>query len=60
MQVLHPRCAALDLGKDVLVAGVRLQEESSVQREPVVRTERPELNFSIWRIGSPAWASLMW
>jgi transposase len=32
MQVLHPRCAALDLGKDVLVAGVRLQEGAVVQR----------------------------
>jgi transposase len=32
MQVLHPRCAALDLGKDVLVAGVRLQEGAGVQR----------------------------
>jgi transposase len=33
MQVLHPRCAALDLGKDVLVSAVRLQEGGSVQRE---------------------------
>ena len=33
MQVRNPRCAALDLGKDVLVAAVRLQEEASVRRE---------------------------
>ncbi|MGC1955848.1 MAG: IS110 family transposase [Gammaproteobacteria bacterium] len=33
MQVLHPRCAALDLGKDVLASAVRLQEKGSVRRE---------------------------
>ncbi len=33
MQVLHPRCAALDLGKDVLVSAVRLQEDGNVRRE---------------------------
>lgn len=33
MQVLHPRCAALDLGKNVLVAAVRLQENGGVRRE---------------------------
>jgi len=33
MQVLHPRCAALDLGKNVLVAAVRLQEDGGVRRE---------------------------
>jgi transposase len=33
MQVIHPRCAALDLGKDVLVAAVRLQDERDVTRE---------------------------
>ena len=38
MHVLHPRCAALDLGKDILVAGVRLQEGSAVER--VCRTYR--------------------
>ena len=32
MQVLHPRCGALDLGKDVLVAAVRLQDGVAVQR----------------------------
>lgn len=33
MQAIHPRCAALDLGKDVLVAAVRLQDEQTVTRE---------------------------
>jgi transposase len=32
MQVLHPRCGAIDIGKDVLVAAVRLQEEATVKR----------------------------
>jgi Transposase and inactivated derivatives len=33
MQVLNPRCAALDLGKDVLVTALRLQEGTNVRRE---------------------------
>lgn len=33
MQVFHPRCAALDLGKDVLVAAVRIQDAGGVTRE---------------------------
>lgn len=33
MQVLNSRCAALDLGKDVLAAAVRLQEGTNVRRE---------------------------
>lgn len=33
MQVIHPRCAALDLGKDMLVAAVRLHEPGGVIRE---------------------------
>ena len=33
MHVIHPRCAALDLGKDVMVAAVRLQEERTTRRE---------------------------
>lgn len=37
MQVMHARCAAIDLGKDVLVAAIRIQE-GSVQR--VCRTFR--------------------
>lgn len=32
MHVLHARCAGLDLGKDILVAAVRLQEDARVQR----------------------------
>lgn len=32
MQVVHPRCAALDLGKDLLVAAIRLQTGSAVER----------------------------
>ena len=32
MQVLHPRCGALDLGKEIVVVGVRLQEGTSIQR----------------------------
>ena len=30
MQVMYPRCAALDLGKDVLAAAVRVQGDGSV------------------------------
>lgn len=33
MEVMHPRCAALDLGKDVLTAAVRLQDGGSVSRD---------------------------
>jgi transposase len=33
MDVVHPRCAALDLGKDVVVAGVRTQHGSRIERE---------------------------
>lgn len=33
MQVVIPRCAALDLGKDVMAAAVRLQEGTNVRRE---------------------------
>jgi len=33
MQVIHSRCAALDLGKDVLAAAVRLQNGKTVARE---------------------------
>lgn len=36
MEVLHPRCAGLDVHKDTVVACVRLAERSPVQRE--VRT----------------------
>lgn len=44
MRVIHPRCAALDLGKDVLVAGVRVQEGPHVDRVcRTFRTTRQEL-----------------
>ncbi len=33
MQVIHARCAALDLGKDVLVAAARLQDAAGVTRQ---------------------------
>lgn len=33
MEVMFPRCAGLDLGKDTLAAGVRIQEASRVSRE---------------------------
>jgi transposase len=33
MQVIHRRCAALDLGKDELMAAVRLQDAAAVERE---------------------------
>lgn len=33
MNVMHPRCAALDLGKDVLVGAVRVQDGTRVERE---------------------------
>lgn len=33
MQVIHPRCAGLDLGKDVLAAAVRVQDADGVKRE---------------------------
>ena len=50
MQVKNPRCAALDLGKDVLVAAVRLQEEASVRREcrTFGTTSRQLLQLSSW------------
>jgi transposase len=53
MQVLHPRWAALDLGKDVLVAGVRLQEGAGVQRAcRTYRTTRTQLlDLADWLTG---------
>jgi transposase len=55
MQVLHPRCAALDLGKQMLVAGVRLQEETCVQRTcrsfRTVHAELVEMRDWLMRLG---------
>jgi transposase len=33
MNVLFPRCAGLDLGKDEVVSGIRLQEGAEIRRE---------------------------
>ena len=33
MDVIHPRCAGLDLGKDMLVAAVRIQDGGKVRCE---------------------------
>ena len=53
MHVMHPRCAALDLGKDFLVAAVRLQEGREVQREcrTYNTTGRQLLELSSWLVG---------
>jgi len=32
MEVLRPRCAAIDVGKDIVVAAVRVQEGTAIQR----------------------------
>jgi len=52
MQVMHPRCAALDLGKDELVAAVRLQDGSTVEREcrSYSTTSRQLLELSRWLV----------
>jgi transposase len=52
MHVMHPRCAALDLGKDMLVAGVRLQDGGAVQREcrTYKTTGRQLLELSSWLV----------
>lgn len=52
MHVMHPRCAALDLGKDILVAAVRLQDTGGVQREcrTYRTTGRQLLELSSWLV----------
>lgn len=52
MQVMHPRCAGLDLGKDMLVAAVRLQEGAEVQQEcrTYKTTSRQLLALSSWLV----------
>lgn len=49
MQVIHPRCAALDLGKDMLVAAVRVQH-GGIRREcrTYRTTSRQLLELSSW------------
>lgn len=50
MQVMHARCAAIDLGKDLLVVAVRLQEESKIQRacRTFATTRRELIELSGW------------
>ena len=50
MQVMYPRCAALDLGKDVLVAAARLQEVGKAKCEcrTYGTTGRQLLELSSW------------
>jgi transposase len=50
MNVMHARCAALDLGKDVLVAAVRVQDGASVERacRTYGTTSRQLLELSSW------------
>jgi transposase len=51
MQVIHPRCAALDLGKDMLVAAVRLQD-GGIRREcrTYRTTSRQLLELCSWLV----------
>lgn len=53
MQVMHARCAGLDLGKDVLAAAVRVQDAGGVQREcRTYRMTGPQLlALSSWLLG---------
>lgn len=50
MHVMHPRCAGLDLGKDMLVAAVRLQDGGNVEQEcrTYQTTSRQLLALSSW------------
>lgn len=50
MEVLHPRCAALDLHKDTLVAAIRLIEAGDVRRlvETFLTTTPDLLRLSAW------------
>jgi transposase len=50
MNVVHPRCAGLDLAKDSLVAAVRLQDGPAVERETrsFGATTRELLNLLEW------------
>lgn len=53
MHVMHPRCAALDLGKDELMAAVRLQDGARVERacRTYGMTGRQLLELSSWLVG---------
>ncbi|MCF4124080.1 IS110 family transposase [Methylobacterium sp. SyP6R] len=50
MEVLYPRCAALDVHKDTVVAAIRLAESSEVQREvrTFATTTPALLDLSAW------------
>jgi len=52
MQVMNPRCAAVDLGKDVLVVAMRLQDADGVRREcrTYGTTGRQLLELSSWLV----------
>lgn len=53
MQVMHARCAAIDLGKDLLVTAVRLQDEEGIQRacRTFGTTRRELLELRAWMKG---------
>lgn len=53
MHVMHPRCAGIDLGKDMLVAAARLQDGDQVQWEARTfkMTGRHLLELSSWLLG---------
>jgi transposase len=53
MQVMNPHCAGLDLGKDVVVAAVRIQDSSAVRREcrTYGMTSRELLELCSWLLG---------
>lgn len=50
MHVVHPDCAALDLGKDVIVAAIRLQDAAEIRRECQTfgATGRELLHLASW------------
>lgn len=50
MYVIHARCAGLDLGKDMLVAAIRIQDAGGVRREcrTYQTTSRQLLELSLW------------
>jgi hypothetical protein len=59
MQVMYPRCAALDLGKDVLAAAIRVQDEQGSSRS-AGRTGRPVGGWASYAAGCTATASRTW
>ena len=51
MNVIHARCAGLDLGKDMLVAAVRLQDGERFEVS-VASSRRRAVSFSSFLRGS--------